>query len=305
MAPILGRVFDIQRFSIHDGPGIRTTVFLKGCSLRCVWCHNPEGIDRERHLSFVARNCIGCGYCFRVCPNQVHVMDSEKGHLLRREKCEVCGACAEECYAKALELVGRDVTVEDALAEVMRDQPFYETSGGGLTLSGGEPLAQIDFTEALLRAAKEAGLHCAVETCGHAPFRAFKRVLPYVDLYLYDIKETDERRHEEYTGAPNGVIFENLRALHDAGAAILLRLPIVPGLNDRDDHFENVARLMRSLPRLRGAEIMPYHRLGTSKRERMGLASVGDAIYETPSKEAVAGWVEALRRRGVAVINEG
>lgn len=304
MAAVAGRIFNVQRFSIHDGPGIRTTVFLKGCPLRCLWCHNPEGISYEQHLSFLQRNCILCRYCFQVCPHQVHAMDPERGHILLRERCDVCGLCTRECYAKALELVGRDVTVQEVLDEVLRDRPFYETSGGGMTLSGGEPLLQIDFAEALLQAAKEVGLHCAIETCGHVSFRRFRRVLPYVDLFFYDLKDMDARRHREYMGVTNTLILANLKALHDTGTAILVRLPVIPGLNDRPDHFEGVARLVATLPKLQGVEIMPYHRLGTGKRERMGLDTTTELHVETSRRETVSQWVDTLRDLGVLVVNE-
>ncbi len=290
-----GNIFDIQRFCVHDGPGIRTTVFLKGCTLRCLWCHNPEGVSAAPQFSFLPERCIGCGYCARVCPNEAHRMDPEKGHFLDRERCTVCGACVKECYAGALELVGRQATVAEVMETVLRDRTFYETSGGGMTLSGGEPLMQINFTEALLRAAAEAGVHRAVETCGYVGWDRFERVLPLVDLFLYDVKETDPVKHVEFTGAPNAGILANLRTLHDRGAAVLVRLPIVPGLNDRPDHFESLAALARELPGLRGFEVMPYHRLGSGKRERFGLEPDGLAHVETPDPETVSGWVQALR----------
>jgi len=301
---VSGSIFDIQRFSIHDGPGIRTTVFLKGCTLRCLWCHNPEGIRPEPQLSFLPERCIGCGYCARVCPNDAHRMDPERGHVLDRGRCTVCGACAEECYAGALELVGREATPRDVLDVVLRDRTFYETSGGGLTLSGGEPLMQVDFAEALLRAAKEAGLHCAVETCGHVGFDRFERLLPFVDLFLYDVKETDPARHADFTGASNDAILANLRALHERGASVLVRLPIVPGLNDRPDHFRAIAGLARELPGLLGFEVMPYHRLGTGKRERFGIGEDPLSHVQAPDAETVAGWVRELRELGVHVVNE-
>ena len=302
---VTGRLFDIQRFSVHDGPGIRTTVFLKGCPLRCVWCHNPEGTDQADQLSFLPDKCIGCGYCFSTCVNEAHVMVDDR-HALDREACKVCGRCAEKCYAGALEIVGRAATVEEVLAEVLRDRPFYETSGGGMTLSGGEPLMQIEFTAALLAAAKAEGLHTAVETCGQAAWKCFEQVLDNVDLFLYDIKETDPVRHKEYTGVGCETIVANLRKLCATGAAILMRLPTVPGLNDSREHFKRVAELAASLPALQGVEIMPYHRLGVSKRHRFGLDEQHECIVdvETPAAETVAEWVATLRQFGANVVNE-
>ncbi len=299
-----GRVFDIQRFSIHDGPGIRTTVFLKGCPLRCLWCHNPEGIRREPLLSFALDKCIACGTCVDTCPNQAHVMDPQKGHVFLRERCQACGKCAELCPTRALELVGRDVSCDEVLDQVLRDRLFYEASGGGVTLSGGEPLLQIEFAEALLRGASEAGVHTAVETCGHVSFARLARVAPHTDLFLYDVKETDDALHRKFTGVPGRRILDNLRALHDAGASVLVRLPIVPGLNDREGHFREVARIVRPLSGLLGVEVLPYHSLGIGKRPRFGLESDDGADPEPPSQDTVAGWVDFLRSLGVRVINE-
>ena len=300
MRDVKGNIFEIQRFSIHDGPGIRTTVFLKGCSLRCRWCHNPESIDPKPVLSFLPDRCIGCGYCLKACRRGGHKIEDGK-HVLDRSLCEVCGTCTRECYAGGLELVGREVTVGEVLDEVERDRPFYKTSGGGMTLSGGEPLVQIDFSAGLLQEAKAAGLHCCIETSGYADFSRLERLMPFVDLFLYDVKDTDNAHHLEFTGVPNAPILENLRALHARGAKVRLRLPIIPEFNDRDDHFRGVAALVKSLPNLEGVQIMPYHRLGISKLERMGFERKDWADSVTPETATVNGWVEQLDALGVKV----
>jgi len=272
---MIGRVFDIQRFSTHDGPGIRTTVFLKGCPLQCLWCHNPEGLSPDPQMSFSPERCIGCGDCVAACPNRVHRLEPSGAgvvHVLERQRCRLCGACAGACVSGALEMVGRDLSVAEVLGEVLADRAFYGPSGGGLTLSGGEPMLQFDFTAALLQAAKEQGLHCCLETSGFAPRGHFEALLRLVDLFLYDYKETDPERHIDYTGVPNDLILENLRGLHAWGAKIALRCPIVPGCNDREDHFAGIATLAREMPKLEGIELVPFHPLGRGKVERVGMA---------------------------------
>jgi len=296
-----GRVFNIQRFSIHDGPGIRTTVFLKGCPLECLWCHNPEGISARAQLSYDARKCVGCGRCVDVCPRGAHSM-RDGAHALDRALCDGCGACAEACPAGALELVGSEVSVDDVMAEVMRDAAFYETSGGGMTLSGGEPLAQPEFAEGLLARAKAEGLHTCLDTSGHAPWDAFERVAGLVDLFLFDCKATGPGRHEELTGVTNELILKNLRRLHAEGARIRLRCPLVPGVNDAPEHLDGVARLAEGLPNIEGLEILPYHALATAKRPRIGLAPVDLPATSAGSSRRAAEWRGELARRGVRVI---
>ncbi len=264
---ITGVVFDIQRFSIHDGPGIRTTVFVKGCPLRCAWCHNPEGLSPAPQLAFTPSLCIGCGYCRERCERDGHTFSPE-AHTLDRACCIACFSCVEGCYSRALEVVGRNVTVGEIIEEVLKDQPFYEESGGGLTVSGGEPLAQAEFTAALLRAARREGINTCVETSGGGEQEDLLRLAQFTDLFLYDYKETDPARHEQYTGLSNALILENLRALDAAGATIILRCPIISGVNDREDHYRGIAATVRSLRNCQAVHLMNYHRLGAAKEER-------------------------------------
>jgi len=301
--PQTGRIFDIQRFSIHDGPGIRTTVFLQGCPLHCAWCHNPEGIGSTPVLSFMGEKCIGCGYCFKTCPNSAHKMEGGR-HVLDRKLCLACGLCTRECYAKALELMGRQVSVADVMKDVLADEPFYRTSGGGMTLSGGEPLYQPHFTAALLAAAKAASVHCCVETAGLVPWSDIEPLAGMVDLFLCDVKDTNDARHRRNTGASNVTILANIRRLHDLGKAIRLRVPLVPGYNDQDDNLDGLIELARSLPRIEGVEIMPYHKLGQDKHARIG--TIGSMIDNQPPdpQPRMAHWITRLTTAGVHVLNE-
>jgi pyruvate formate lyase activating enzyme len=301
---MMGRIFDLQRFSTHDGPGIRTTVFLKGCPLRCLWCHNPEGISPDLQLSFLPSPCVGCGACRDVCPNEGHRIERNEGrivHVLERSRCRRCGSCAAACVSGALEQVGRDLSVADVLGEVLQDRVFYGLSGGGLTLSGGEPLLQADFTAALLRAAKDQGIACCLETSGYARWPQWEGLVGLVDLFLFDYKETDPQRHVEFTGVSNALILENLRALYARGAKIALRCPIIPGCNDRPDHFAGIAALAREMPALEGIELLPYHPLGTGKSERLGAVRPTLVPRNLPDPALLQEWLDWFQSRGVRV----
>jgi len=297
-----GRIFDIQRFSIHDGPGIRTTVFLKGCPLKCKWCHNPEGIDPKAQLSFMPEKCVACGECVKVCLEKALARNAKGKAVMDRGRCTDCGECPPVCDPKALEMVGRDVSVEDVLEVVLRDLDYYVASGGGMTLSGGEPTAQPEFAEALFRAAKSKGIHTVIETSGHTEWKVFERLMPVVDLFLYDYKETDPQLHEGFTGVRNDQILSNLRALHDAGARILLRCPMIPEFNARKEHLDGIAAIARQLPKLTGVELLPYHRLGKAKISRFGFLWRMPESVLPPDRAEVERWHSYLKSRGTPLI---
>ena len=234
-------VFNIQRYSIHDGPGIRTTAFLKGCPLACAWCHNPESLRPMPEVVFRAERCLKCGWCVKACPRAAISLDSS-GWRRDASRCDGCGACATVCPSEAVEVIGRRMTVAEVLAEVEKDRIFYSESGGGITVSGGEPLAQPDFLAGLLSACRQKGLHTVVDTSGCAPWATFERILPDTCLFLYDLKHLDDDVHQRWTGVSNVQILDNLARLAETGAAIEVRMPVVPGVNDSDEHLDRLGR---------------------------------------------------------------
>jgi glycyl-radical enzyme activating protein len=267
-----GIIFDTKRFAIHDGPGIRTTVFLKGCNMTCWWCHNPESKGRRPEIFYFCTKCKSCGKCVTICPAKAHRIDQGE-HFIDRDKCLVCGKCAEQCPVEAMKVIGNSRTAEDVLAEVLEDRHYYSASGGGVTISGGEPMMQADFVFALFSLARSQGVHTALDTNGNNGQTGYEKVLPVADLFLFDLKQMDEERHQQQTGSNLKNVLANLRWLSDHGAKIILRCPIIPELNAEDDsHWQKVAGLADSLPGVIGIEYLPYHRLWISKQNGLGLS---------------------------------
>lgn len=270
----MGMVFHIQRFSLYDGPGVRTVVFLKGCPLRCRWCHNPEGLTREQQIQFNPAKCIGCMDCVSVCPQGCHI-SREGVHLYQRENCRVCGACADNCCSGALNVMGVQMSPEDVMEQVLRDKGMYGQEGG-LTLSGGEPFAQAEFAIQLLQLAKAAGLHTCVETSGYADSEKITQAARFVDLFLFDWKATDAKTHEKLCGVSNEKILSNLKQLENLGKEVILRCPIIPGCNDDPAHIRGIGELAQKYDCIQQVHLMPYHRLGVNK-----AAQLGQVIFET------------------------
>jgi len=285
---LTGKIFEIKRFSIHDGPGIRTTVFLKGCPLSCKWCHNPEGISSKPEIAFIEKKCAGCGVCVDACPNGSQQINGEGKRLFDRQRCVVCGKCADACYPQVLLLYGTDVTVDHLMDEISADIDFYRNSGGGVTLSGGEPLLQAGFCGELLKSCKMMGISTAVDTSGYVQWDAFQKVLDHTDLFLYDLKHMDTEMHARYTGVPNQRILDNLRQLGLHNKPVEIRIPIIPGVNNSRENICQTAEFLCGIPSLTVIKLLRYHSMARSKFAAVGRKDTMPQV-ESPTEEEMAG----------------
>ena len=289
-------ILDIQKFSIHDGPGIRTTVFLKGCPLNCLWCHNPESKNFQPQLSYDANKCIMCGKCETVCPVNVHKFENNT-HCTDYSKCILCGKCVESCPVNALSIYGKSMSINEIISEVKKDKKFFDNTGGGITISGGEPLSQQEFTAALAKEAKEQGIHVTVETSGFASKESVEKIAEYTDLFLFDYKVSDDELSERLIGIKDlNKILENLDLIYSKKKDIIIRCPFIPKHNITEKHFRKIAELEKKYPDLLGIEILPYHNFGKNKAD-----SIGDK-YEVevkmPEDSEVDSWLVKLRELG-------
>lgn len=296
---IHGSIFDIKRFAVHDGPGIRTTVFLKGCLLSCAWCHNPEGIRRQAELVYFESRCMHCGACVEACPNQAREIIAGE-MVYHPERCELCAKCLEACYTGALFQYGQETSVDEVMAVLRQDAEFYQASGGGVTLSGGEPLAQERFAIALLRQCKAEGFHTALDTSGQVPWAVIAAALPYTDLVLYDLKHLDPQQHRYYTGIGNTLILDNLRSLDRSGVRLEIRIPLVPGVND-GPNLDAATAFLGSLESRPCVRLLPYHPLAGGKYLRLGRENRLPAAASPDSAQMNAA-AEVLRASGCEVV---
>jgi len=295
----LGLIFDVQRYSIHDGPGIRTTVFFKGCPLRCWWCHNPEGIDSGKELMYFEYKCMHCGSCAHVCP--MGAIEFDGIPIIRRSMCIACGSCSAFCPSDALKLIGKGYTVGELMKEIERDVLYFDNSGGGVTFSGGEPLYQHEFLLEVLKECKKIDIHRTLDTSGIAPQEVLASVADYVDLFLYDLKLIDEKEHIKYTGVSNAQIKENLRFLVDHGRAkdVIIRFPVIPEITDTADNVEALAEFISSMKGLKEIDLLPFHDV-SEKYNRLDK-DYKMTVHKSPLRERLLAIKERFEGMGLYV----
>lgn len=303
---IKGKILNIQKFSIHDGPGIRTTVFMKGCPLKCRWCHNPESISFGMDIMIDRDKCISCGSCADHCESgALKMIEGPKGVFLEADSslCTDCGKCELFCLSEAITIVGKDMEVEKVFKEVLKDRVFYEESKGGVTFSGGEPLTQVDFLVDILKKLKAERIHTAVDTCGYVSFENFEKVMDYTDVFLYDLKIADEKKHLEYTGVSNKIIIENLQKLSNSGAQINIRMILVDGVNTSDEDIEKAVEILKSI-NVSHINILPYHNISTHKYKKLGL-KYEESGMKVPSNARMEEIKKSFENKGYKVVVGG
>jgi len=297
-----GIVFNIQRYSIHDGPGIRTIVFLKGCPLRCKWCSNPESQELNPELRYMKQSCVHCHFCIHLCPRKA-ITPSENGIEIDRSECNKCFKCVENCVTGALKIEGKKMSVDEVVDEVMKDEVFYRRSGGGVTLSGGEVLVQYSFAAAILKAVKEKGINTAIETTGYASWNHFQQVLEYTDYVLYDLKHTDNNKHSEGTGVGLSKIIENLYKIAESGKNLIVRIPLIPGFNMDEKNIIKTIELLKTINQNK-VHILPFHQLGSQKYEDLGREYQLKHL-KPPNDNEVSLIKEIFKRHGIKAIIGG
>ncbi|HLV09244.1 MAG TPA: glycyl-radical enzyme activating protein [Halanaerobiales bacterium] len=295
-----GKIFDIKRFATGDGPGIRTLVFLKGCPLRCEWCANPESREYIDQIMYYKNKCVGCGKCIDKCPEQAIYADEKFGLKIDSEKCTLCGICVELCYYNAREVIGEMLSVRELMKKILKDKEFYDSSGGGVTLTGGEPLFQADFVLELLKACKKRNINTALETCAYTKWDNISRILPYLDLVFYDIKHLDDTCHQKYTGVSNKVIIENLEKMDQSFDNIIVRVPFIPGYNSQNKYQVDIYDFIATMNNVKRIEVLPYHRLGMNKYFGLGKDYKLKDL-EPVNKEELTYLVELGHKSGVEI----
>ena len=293
-----GTIINIQKYSIHDGPGIRTTVFFKGCPLNCWWCHNPESQNPSPEIMFFKERCTGCGSCVKKCPSKAIEL-LEAYPVVNKSNCTLCGKCSDFCLSNARELVGKDITVKNLMSEIIKDEVFYEESNGGVTFSGGEPLMHADYLNNVLMLCKDKGIHTTVDTSGYAVWEQFEKIVDNVDLFLFDIKHMNNEKHLEYIGASNFVILENLKKLSQRGCNINIRMPIIAGVNDDDENIDSVINFLAKLNIIQ-VNLLPYHKMGMDKYRRLNMEYKLSG-FEKPRDEVIDMIAEKFKSAGIKI----
>ena len=297
---IEGNIFNIEHFAIHDGPGIRTTVFLKGCPMACIWCHNPEGLSGKRHIIRYYKKCIGCGECIKGCPQGALEISTTNGIVFDSEKCIACGKCVEICCANAIEMVGSAMSPKQVADILLKDVAFYDESGGGVTFSGGEPLFQWEFVRECSTLLKKKGIHIAVETSGAVKNDVIKQIAPHVDLFLYDLKHIAPAEHKKYCGMDNENILQNLQTLSAMGKELIIRMVVIPGINDAPKSVERLCRFLKETGGIRSISLLPLHKSATEKYNRLDKEFL-IADFEIPDAEKMESVAEIFKNKGFAV----